>query len=235
MKKITTFILLFYTINSAQAQYKKASFLTKSGRTYELGINTRLIGGGNKTAIGYLFTYGRETNTKKMFHWFDIDFTPRTYYAFNTTGDIDIQLGAKDVPVNVNGRTASTFSYKFNVGYHLLDNNNEKNKLLPFVNLSTGFIIAFKDGIEYTTTPSNVTNLKKYVVDGNSVIALGGGVGVLYKFTPKFAIRSTVNYYSTINIDRPLIIKEGYSKFMTMKAHPNITLALRWTIDKETD
>jgi hypothetical protein len=233
MKNIVLIITLFILINNVQAQYKKASFLNKSGRTYELGINSRFVGGGNKAAIGYLFTYGRETNTKKFFHWFDLDFTPRTNYTFNTTGDIE--FGPKNIPVSVNGRTASTFSYKFNIGYHFLDNNNEKNKLLPFVNLSTGFIVAFRDGVEYTTSPSNVINLKKYVVDGNSVIALGGGIGLLYKFTQNFAIRSTVNYYSTINIDRPLTIKDGYSKFMTMKAHPNITLAVRWTIDKETD
>ncbi len=233
MKKVLAFILLFTYFNNIQAQYKKASFLTKSGRTYELGINSRFVGGGNKAAIGYLFTYGRETNTKRLFHWFDIDYTARTNYAYNTIGDES--FGAKNVPVTVTGRTASTFSYKFNLAYHLLDNNNEENKLLPFVNFSTGFIVAFQDGIEYTTSPVNAINLKKVVTDGNSVFAFGGGAGTLYKFTPKFGVRVTANYYGVVSLDRPRTNTSERSFFVTMKSHPAIALALRWTIAKDTD
>ncbi len=67
------FAILFVSVISANAQYKKASFLRKKGRTYDLGLTTRLLGGGNGVATGFSFGYGKERSDKRLFHWWDLD------------------------------------------------------------------------------------------------------------------------------------------------------------------
>ena len=66
MKKCFLFIALTIFLTSIQAQYKKASFLNKTGRIYDLGTTVRLQGGERGTGIGFYFSYGKQSNTKRL-------------------------------------------------------------------------------------------------------------------------------------------------------------------------
>jgi hypothetical protein len=72
MRKIYFAVAILLAYSSTQAQYKKASFLNKSGRTYDLGFASHFLSGGGGTVPGIYYSYGRDKG-KRTFHWFDLE------------------------------------------------------------------------------------------------------------------------------------------------------------------
>jgi hypothetical protein len=55
MKRITAALALLISFSGIQAQYKKASFFDKEGRTYGVGVQSHFFGDGKKAAPGLSF------------------------------------------------------------------------------------------------------------------------------------------------------------------------------------
>ncbi len=67
MKKLSSIALLFFICFSLSAQYKKASFFGKEGRTYGIGTQLYAMGDGKGSPVGFAITFGRDRDGKQFF------------------------------------------------------------------------------------------------------------------------------------------------------------------------
>lgn len=67
MKKINLTLLVLFIGLSSIAQYKKASYFGKEGRTYGLGTRFYTLGGYSGTVMGYTLSLGKDTDGKRFF------------------------------------------------------------------------------------------------------------------------------------------------------------------------
>jgi hypothetical protein len=222
MRKFYFAALLMTTVVSASAQYKKASFLTKGGRTYDLGATGRFMGDGKSAATGFLFSYGRDKGTKRAFHWFDLE----------VVLPIKFSIAAKDrsttpnTPVTVAGKTTAALIYRYNFAYYLMDNSNANNKVLPFVTAGINLLLAgnsFKDD-----NSSYGYKDPQFVSDGLSYGA-NLGAGVVYNFTPKVGLKVTGGYNLQGNYAGENYA-EGIKKYYPFVSHPYITAGIRFQL-----
>ena len=227
MKKITLGILLLLFIVNADAQYQKASFLNKTGRTYELGTDFQFIGKSNATVTGIYYSYGKDRG-KRMFHWFDFEFLLPTTYSYKTT-DINTQA-----PISVNGKSSMGFIFRYNVGMYLMDNSNEETKLLPFVvaGINTAILGAGLNG-NYTTNPDQATPAE---IPQSNVLSMGFnvGVGAVYKISEKVGLKCNVGYDVQSNFGANSVDQtNGASAFYFLTSHPYLTLGIRFRMERE--
>src|SRR5215216_2573412 len=116
MKKlISNLIPLFFLSLSLSAQYKKASFFGKEGRTYEFGTQMYMLGDGKGNPVGFKLAFGRDQEGKRFFSAWELQFIPSYKYAYTTTNE-------NSEPVTVNGKSQGTFIYALNYCFHLLKN-----------------------------------------------------------------------------------------------------------------
>ncbi len=220
MKKIFFAFTMLGCGMGASAQYKKASFLNKNGRTYELGSTGHLISKPRAFTPEFFFSYGRETEGRK-FYWVDLGITAPAVFATTATDEYT------SFPVPVTGRTKLGFGYGYNLGYYLIDKNNDKNKILPY--LAAGLGMHISSGV---TTDQDVSNTyfdsKQYAVS----IGLNGGAGVLFKISEKFGVRAAGGYSYQYNPHPP----KGYGEdkqYDAFVSAPYATLALRIKFNSE--
>lgn len=231
MKKLFLLAVLFSAISTSQAQYKKASFLNKKGRTYDLGLTSRILGGGNSPAIGLSFSYGKERSAKRLFHWWDLDFTLGNKYKYNTTALVYNGTSTVEKPVSVSGKTGSNLAWRYNLAYFLMDNGNEDNKILPFVDLSVGIIVSTQSTLNYTTNPSDVSNLSKDVLSGVGAYTCGVGAGVIYKVNDGFGIKFNAAYYAVLSSETTADGEGRY--FKTLPNHVGVSIGAHWLLDRD--
>jgi hypothetical protein len=232
VKKLTTFIFLFYTIISAEAQYKKASFLNKKGRTYDLGLTSRVLGGGNSVALGFNFSYGKERSNKRLFHWWDLDYVIANKYNYNTTTKVFGAGGAfVETPIQVSGKTGANLAWRYNLAYFLVNNGNEDNKILPFVDLSVGLILSMQSKLDYTTSPIINALPKKVVLPEVSGWTAGAGAGAIYRVNEGFGIKLTATYYGVLSNES----RDGSNSeiFRTLPNHIGVSLGAHWLLDRD--
>ena len=89
MKKLTTISLLFFICFSLSAQYKKASFFGKEGRTYGLGTQLDAMGDGKGSPVGFAITFGRDRDGKQFFSSWDLQYISSYKFSFATTNSAD--------------------------------------------------------------------------------------------------------------------------------------------------
>ncbi len=118
MKKFYVGIVILLACSGAQAQYKKASFLNKSGRTYDLGFAGRFLSGGGGTVPGIYYSYGRDKG-KRIFHWFDLEVLLPTRFTYNT-----VDKNNAETVVTVSGKSKLGIVYRYNFAYYLTDAEN---------------------------------------------------------------------------------------------------------------
>src|ERR1043165_8772662 len=132
MKKCVPAIVALLLSYSLSAQYKKASFFQKEGRTYEFGTQLYAFGDGKGSPIGFKIGFGRDRDGKQFFSSWELQFIPSYKYSFSTTDE-------NNDPVQVNGDSRSQWIYAVHYNYHILKNDDEERIIKPFV--SAGFNI----------------------------------------------------------------------------------------------
>jgi hypothetical protein len=222
MKKCFLFIALTIFLTSIQAQYKKASFLNKTGRIYDLGTTVRLQGGERGTGIGFYFSYGKQSNTKRLHHWFDWETVLGSKYSYSTS---DVNSSNK---VQVSGKTGLDLTFRYNLAYFLADNSEEDKKILPFINAGIGYVVVSKAGDDYSLSPDTGYPDKTPLGSGGS-IAYGGGGGIIYQISSNLGIRFSAAYYAVSTSN------EGQYFFSTLSNHPAISVGLRFKMDTDND
>jgi hypothetical protein len=232
MKKLFLLAVFFSAIATSQAQYKKASFLNKKGRTYDLGLTSRVLGGGNSVALGFNFSYGKERSNKRLFHWWDLDYTLGNKYNYNTTAKVFTSGGAfTETPIKVSGKTGSNLAWRYNLAYFLLNNGNEDNKLLPFVDLSVGLILSMQGRLDYTTSPAINSIPQKEVLPEVGGWTAGMGAGAIYRVNEGVGIKFTATYYGVLSTES----KDGSNRdiFKTLPNHVGISVGAHWLLDRD--
>ncbi len=230
MKKLFLLAVLFSAITTSHAQYKKASFLNKKGRTYDLGLTSRILGSGNSPALGFSFSYGKERSSKRLFHWWDLDFTLGNKYKYNTTASVFTGTSYVDKQVAVSGKTGSNFAWRYNLAYFLMDNGNEDNKILPFVDLSVGIVLSTQTTLNYTTNPLVTSGLSKEVSGGTAGYTAGIGAGLIYKVNEGFGIKFNAAYYGVLNTET---VASDDAFFNTLPNHVGVSIGAHWLLDRD--
>lgn len=233
MKKLFLLAVFFSAIATSQAQYKKASFLKKKGRTYDVGLTSRVFGGGNSAALGFSFGYGKERSDKRLFHWWDLDYVLGNKFNYSTTALVYTGGVNLEKPVTVSGKTAASLAWRYNLAYFILDNGNEDNKLLPFVDLSVGIMGTLYGKGTYTTTPEAISNLNKPVLLTIGGYTAGIGAGAIYKVNNGFGIKLTAAYNGVLTSENSSYSGEG--NFKTLPNHVSISIGAHWLLDRDND
>ena len=190
--KFLIFLLCSFTIcASIQAQYKKANILNKDGRIYEIGTSIKQKNGGNSSSMGYYLTFGREYS--HVLTYTELELVTGSKYNYTTTDEL-----GSSTPVNVNGQVETSFNFRTNLGYSFINTDEEKNKVLPYINMHIGYAVMFPTA-KYDYSPSN-TYPTKLPVSMNGSLLYGAGAGVIVKVTPIIGVRASVNYNGILTL-----------------------------------
>jgi hypothetical protein len=221
MKKISTTALLFFICFSLTAQYKKASFFGKEGRTYGLGAQLYAMGDGKGSPVGYAITFGRDRDGKQFFSSWELQLIPSYNFSY-ATADVD------DQPLLVTGISKTHLVYAVNYGYHLLKNDDESRKVKPYV--SAGFNIVMMGGVKAVNN-DNYDN-KKPLSSETFSGGLKGGLGCFYNFSPKFSLKLDGGYNYQFNMAMNTYLDDSKAYYM-FTSHPYVSAGIRFRVTRE--
>lgn len=227
MKKIQILALILLTTFMVHAQYKKASFFSKGGRTYEFGTTAHLMGDGKAAPLGFYFGWGRDKTESHFFRWTELVVLPPYKYRYQTMASNSSNGGAKE-SVWVSGKSSTHMVYNFNVGYHLLDRSEDEKKILPFVFL--GFNVVLAGSIKEQNYTSGYYDLEKETAGSEFSLGVRGGAGVLFNLTEKTAIKLAAGYNHQFNFD---VDNYGTSTYDIFTSHPLVSLGIRFRLLEE--
>lgn len=218
-KQICTLLFACLFCFSLAAQYKKASFFGKSGRTYGLGSQLYAMGDGKGSPVGFAITFGRDRDDKQFFSSWELQYIPSYKFSFETTD-------YNDEAITVSGSAKAHLVYAVNYGYHLLKNSEDK-KIKPYV--LAGFNIVMMGGIK-SDNNNNYDN-KMVLAYENFSAGLKGGLGLFYNFSPKFSLKLDGGYNHQFNMD----LSDGgdYKNYFLFTSHPYVSAGVRFRVVKE--
>lgn len=222
MRRIILAALLLTNSFSLFSQYQKASFFSRSGRTYSLGVNLHALGGGRGTPLGYYFAQGADNNDKHLFFWYDIEVIPSYKFSYQTSYT-DIVTN-QEVPVNVTGSSRLHLIYNYHLGYHFLNRSETAPRLQPYAFAGVSLIAFGKskdDSNAYT-----YGNLKKYPVEGGFTLGVKGGLGVLWAITPKLGLNITTSYHPVFNFGGNIDV----ARYDVFVSHVAASAAIRFKV-----
>jgi hypothetical protein len=217
------FLVAFITIGlAANAQYKKAGFLNKEGRTYEIGVAGHFMAKPRSMAPGIFLNYGKE-NENNLFGWMDFEFILPSKFSATT----------KTNPVTIVGKTKLAFAYRYNYGYYLVNKNKDENKILPYITGGLGF----KLGGGGVTTTQDYSNTSFVTPDFPVVLGLNAGAGAVFRITKTLGVRFAGGYAFQIDTDKLGDNQDsgGYPDgyYSSYVSHPYATLSLRLTLNDD--
>ena len=222
MQKITTTALLFFICFSLSAQYKKASFFGKEGRTYGLASQLHAMGDGKGSPVGYTVTFGRDQDGKQFFSSWELELIPSYKFSFTTTD-------YNDESITVSGKSKTHFVYGVNYGFYLLNNKEEERKIKPFV--TAGFNIVIAGGAKIFDVENNSYDNKIYVPDQTFSAGLKGGLGCFYNFSPKFALKLDGGYNHQFNLS--LGDETSADEYYMFTKHAYVSAGIRFRFVRE--
>lgn len=221
-KQICTALFLFLLCFSLSAQYKKASFFEKEGRTYGLSSQLYAMGDGKGSPVGFAISFGRDRSDKQFFSSWDLQVLPSYKFSFTTTDE-------NDSPITVSGKSKTHIIYGVNYGIFLLKNDKEDRKIKPYV--SAGFNIVLFGGVKEISENNNSSYNKKAVAEQNFSSGVKGGLGCLFSLAPKFSLKVDGGYNYQLNIS-----SESFSEvkaYHMFSNHPYASVGIRYRIVKE--
>lgn len=180
MKKINVTLLVLLISLSGIAQYKKASYFGKDGRTYGLGTRIYNLGGYSGTVLGYTLSLGKDSDGKQFFSGQEAQFIPSYKVQLMV---LDVSGGYK----SMNFTTKLQFLYGINFGWFLLNNDNSERKVKPYVNFAIG--VKFTGGIKETYDFTD-----EIAADLPFSINLNGGAGLIYYMKPWLGLKAEGGY-----------------------------------------
>jgi hypothetical protein len=231
MKKLFFLAVLYSAVTTSQAQYKKASFLNKEGRTYEFGTSLIFLSKFKSKPVSFHIGFGKESNSKRGFHWYDFRYMPKYNFQINSTGLLN--NSNISAPVVVSGKANALFSINYNYGRFLIDNSNENNKILPFLKFNIGWGASY-GVIDYKTSP-NARIINDDFAEYNSALTAGAGVGLIYNVSKRIGIKASGTYNFVYSLENKDNDKFDLFYYVTYPAHPAVSLSVRWIFEKDSD
>ncbi|MEI2749672.1 MAG: hypothetical protein V9E88_13040 [Ferruginibacter sp.] len=226
MRKIVSCICLLFIVTATNAQYKKASFLNKSGRTYDLGFSGRLMNNGIGSKPGLYYSYGRDKGAR-TFHWFDIEFVLPVKYAYNT-----YDLNNPTVPVAVSGKTRFGITYRYNFGIYFIDVSKSESKIRPFATAGLNIMVSGAT-LRYQTLKTVPEYSDPQTRPSFSGISYGGNIGIggIYQINSKIGIKLVGGYNLQGFMDTDQVVEGGYKLYDINPSHPYVTAGVRFIMN----
>lgn len=223
MKKISISMILLLAVAAATAQYKKASFFEKTGRTYGFNGKVHAMGDGKGSPVGINVSFGRDQEGKRVFTFWDLSYVPGYKFTFNTANE-------NGDPLTITGKSSAQIVYSYNTGYHLL--KNEEGRIIqPYLTWGIHFVLFGGANAKNISDDDYHTN-DKVVSKKSFTGGLGGGAGVLFNVTPGFGFKLEGGYTYMANLS--LDIREDAKDYYHMyTSHPYVTAGVRFRIVSE--
>ena len=221
------FAVLILIGAQSHAQYKKANFLNRKGRTYEFAGTAHFISAGHATVPGILYSFGREHEEKRTFHWFDFEALLPTKFSYATEDH------TTKAPLTVSGKSSLGFAFRYNFAYYLADNSNADNKLLPFVTAGVGTSFGGPQAREIMYTPQDSYDPQKQPVSSDLNLGVNLGAGLVYNFSPVVGLKVSGGYSLQYNLNASTgdsYSADGYDIYNFYTSHPYATLGIRLTM-----
>jgi hypothetical protein len=221
MKQLTLTLLLVSLYAGVSAQYKKASFFQKEGRTYGLGARTYALGDGKGSPVGFYAAFGRDQDSKRLFTFWELQFIPGYEFSVNVFDE-------NDAPQTVTGKSKVQLIYGYNWGYHLIKGEGETPKIQPY--LTAGFNIGILGGVQEIS--DNSYNTKPTVADRSFSCGIGGGAGVVWNINSWFGLQVQGGYTLQGNLEIQGQSEGGKAYHMFTK-HPYASAGVRFRVSKD--
>ena len=220
MKKISLIAGMAMLCLGAKAQYKKASFFTRNGKFYGVAAGAHFYGSGSSVTPTISYIYGKDKGKKHVWHWWDLEYTAGTKYAYTTT-DKNISGGT----VAVSGKVKGMVTWRYNWCFYFGDNNKSDVKGLPFAKLAVEAVLAGRGIKTETVTPSSASQEKNtFAGEGNGGIDVGGGY--MYRLSENSTLFGAAGYRWILN-------DSNYPAFYPDPSHPYVTVGIRFSRKKD--
>ena len=216
MKKLMPVVVALLISSGVSAQYKKASFFGKSGRTYEIGSQMYMFGDGKGSPVGFKIGFGRDQDGRRFFSSWEIQYIPSYKYSYTTT-----DYYSND-PVTVKGTTKATWVYALNYSFHLLKNEEEQRMVMPFVSAGLNMVLA-KGVKTETVDPESAIPVKG--TSNKFTSGIGAGLGTIINITPVFGFKLQGGYNYQFSLGTSNQYDENPYDLHT--SHPYVSLTFR--------
>ena len=221
MKRATVTLLVLICFSGLRAQYKKASFFDKEGRTYGIGIESHFLGDGKNTVPGFVLSFGRDRAGKHLFSSTDIRVLPSFKFSYETRD-------MNDNPVTVSGKSKLHLIYAMNWGYFIRQ-NEEEQKFKPYV--TAGFNVVIRGGLKQLDNEDYSYDVLKKAPASQFSTGLGGGIGAIFNLNSFLGIKLEGGYTYQFNISTEYNTEEDL--YFMYTPHPYAALGLRFRIVSE--
>jgi hypothetical protein len=230
MKKRSVVVIAILLMANLHAQYKKASFLNKLGRTYDVGGSAMFLSNSNATCAGIYYSMGNETEGKRLFFWTDLELTLPTSFSYHTVDT------ASKTPFKVTGQSSIGILWRYNVGYYLLDKLSSDQKLLPYITagLQMGLISPNISADNLSYDPDYYAVMERQPSPSIFNFGSNTGLGLIYKFTRVIGIKLGAGYNFVYNVKTGAFFGNGPTpgskEFYFYKSHPYASLGIHFTM-----
>jgi hypothetical protein len=222
MKFVATTLLILACSSTMFAQYKKASFFEKSGRTYGLGLQMYALGDGKGTVPGLNLSFGRDQDGKRLFSFWELRLIPSFKFKFETL-DLDAE------PVTVTGKSRMSLIYAMNYGWHILNPDVTERKFHPY--LTAGFNIVIVGGMKKLDDESWEENTIKKVPSRNFSTGIGGGLGSIIDLHGNWSLKIEGGYTWQGNVSSEF--QDNEDEYFMFTNHPYASAGIRFRIESD--
>ena len=216
MKNLMPVVVALLISSGISAQYKKASFFGKAGRTYEIGSQMYMFGDGKGSPIGFKIGFGGDQEGRRFFYSWEVQYIPSYKYSFATNDYYSNE------PVNVKGTTKPTWIYGLNYSFHILKNEEEQRMVMPFI--SADFNVVLSKGVKTETyDPESAMPVKG--IDDKFTSGIGAGLGTIINITPGYGLKLQGGYNHQFNMGPSNQYNEN--PYQLHSSHPYVSLTFR--------
>lgn len=207
---------------ATRAQYKKASFFEKEGRTYGVGTQLYVMGDGKGAVLGLNLSFGRDQDGKQLFSFWELRYIPAYKFKFESL-DLDAN------PVTVTGKSKSQFIYALNYGLYLTRNEGDEQKFKPYITAGMNFVLS--GGMKKLDNDVYYDNLVKSVPERNFSAGIGGGLGGIINLSSRFSLKVEGGYTYQYNLSTDFDSEQ--EEYFMFTSHAYASAGIRYRIVSE--
>ncbi len=219
MKKLSLILAICVIAFAANAQYKKASFLTRNGKFYGLKTGINVYGSGVTAAPVIAFVYGKDKGKNHICHWWDLEFALKSKYNYTTAN----KNNAAQI-IKVSGTTNTMLTWRYNWSYYFADNTDDDVKGLPFAKIAVelGLSPRVVRGESESITPAVYSYDLQKSTDISGIMGIDVGGGYAYKVSEKATVFGVAGYRYMPNAG------EETTTYNLAPSHPYLNVGIRF-------
>lgn len=221
MKQFLTTLIFVACCSVLSAQYKKASFFDKSGRTYGIGGQLYALGDGKGSVFGLNLSFGRDQAGKRLFSFWEFRFIPGYDFSYETVDEFA-------EPITVTGKSKLQWIYALNYGWYILK-NEEEQVFKPYITAGLNFVIL--GGLKEVSYYDTYTSPLKQVPSQNFSCGIGGGAGGIFNLSSNWQVKLEGGYTLQGNLNSEA--DNSAEVYNLLTSHPYASVGIRYRIVSE--